>query len=171
MISLNLLPSIRNIISFLKGKKPVQASHFYQIVLGVHAKRTNVTRCETRPSLVRNSLRNSSFTMGKIFLREVLRSLQPRVRSPESAGRSRESRVGSPQSGIRSPTRTERSRGSLGRLPGGQAPRVPQRATIGDDLPEIKPPGKGKCVSPNHFAAPTTRVYVGARGKVLGCAN
>ena len=35
----------------------------------MYAKRSSVTRCETRPRLVRNSLRNSSFTMGKIFLR------------------------------------------------------------------------------------------------------
>ena len=33
------------------------------------------------------------------------------------------------------PTRTERNRGSLGRLPGGQAPRAPQRAAMGDQAP------------------------------------
>ena len=37
----------------------------------MYAKRSSVTRCETRPRLVRNSLRNSSFRMRKIFLREA----------------------------------------------------------------------------------------------------
>ena len=97
MICLNLLPSIKNIISFLKGKKPIQTSNLYQIVLRVQAKRDSVTRCETRPKLVRNSLRNSSFRLRNIFLREALRSLEPRARSPESGVRSRESRVGSPE--------------------------------------------------------------------------
>ena len=97
MICLNLLPSIKNIISFLKGKTPIQTSNLYQIVLRVHAKRDNVTRCETRPKLVRNSLRNSSCRLRNIFFREALRSLELRARSPESGVRSRESRVGSPE--------------------------------------------------------------------------
>ena len=71
MIRLNLLPCIKNIIFFKKGKKPIQTPHLYQTVYKMHAKRSSVIRCETRPRLVRNSLRNSSFRMGKIFLREA----------------------------------------------------------------------------------------------------
>ena len=121
---------------FLNGRKEVQTCHSQQIVLRPQAKRDGVTRCETRPKLVRTSLRNSSFRWHNIFFREALRSLEPRVRSLESGVRSRESRVGSPEPEVPSrdpeliaplgPTRSVVVEAPLPFLPGrGAKPQCP----------------------------------------------